>query len=250
MVRRKHVGTFVACLLIFASLWRLPLGQNPRVAFQAFFEISLIALFGVVLWRANKWVALFLALATVSAVYPNGGPASWLAFRSVLCGLLWYMLVVHFVNTQGVRAIMDAMCIIALANTMFLIAQALGASIHTVGFDLVYRPLIKGTGTPPVGLMANRGEASCLLAFCLPAFFSRKIWKCFLPVVIIGVVLTKSTAGLLASAAGILFYACIMGKAMWVIICTVPALILYCLYIDLPGFERWDVWKKGWQIYK
>lgn len=246
----KRIGIIVACLLIFASVWRLPLVTNPRLAFQMFFEITVFGLFGVLLWHANKWFALFFILAFISSVYPNGDPVSWVAFRSVFYGLLWYLLIVHFVNTRGIQPIIDAMCIIALANVLLLITQELGLCMKTIGFDLIYTPL-SGKGTRPVGLMANRNEVSCLLAFCLPAFFSRKRWKYFLPAIILGLFLAKSTGGILASTVGILFYLCMRGRIVWGLCFVISAIFLHWLFMDFPSSSgRWEPWKKGWKLYK
>ena len=84
---------------------------SPRVAFQLFFETVVLVLFAVLLWKANKWISLFLVLAVVSSIYPNGGPVSFTAFRFVLYGLFWYFFLVSVLRVKDIQPLMNANCL-------------------------------------------------------------------------------------------------------------------------------------------
>lgn len=288
--KNNFIAGFAAVLLVMAATWRPPVPE-PRVGFDLIFQFSVFCLLAVVLWigttqgrrppslRATagcKWWALFLMLAFVSrivAFYTLGklSIVSYVAFFSVVCGVLWFFLLVMFVDTgKGVTHLMDAICIIALFNVLFLIFQ------HFT-IDPLWKPRGGGEATSyahSVGLMSDRNNASALLAFCFPAFlrFEPKTichikqftfpiyWWPYLGIfVLLGLIRTTSCGGAVALFAGLLCYAMFLPwqfhYKIWLLLILVVAIGFFFVFVDKPKLSstsssRFRIAKQGIELYK
>jgi len=199
--------------------------------------MAVVIVLAALLWVwGAKYFSLFLLLGLVSSFWPFYDKASYFAFHSVLYAMIWIMLVMFFMG-HHLDILLDAMCIIALANVVFVLLQL-------SGIWLLYQ-----TTKSPVGLMANPNETSALIAFCAPAFWRGK-WKYALPALIIGLFCVNSFAGPLSLGCGVVVYAFLKGKIYLSLGLVLCAVLLYGLLIDLPGMERWQVWKRGLQLFK
>lgn len=268
---KNLIAGFAAILLVVAATWRPPVPE-PRIGFDLIFQFSTFCLLAVVLWigssRADsplratagcKYWAMFLMLAFMSriiAFYTLGrlSIVSYVAFFSVLSGVLWFFLLVMFVDSdRGVKYLMDAMCVIALFNVLFLALQ------HFT-IDPLWKPKGGGQATAfahSVGLMSDRNNASALLAFCFPAFLrSGWIWLAILPLV--GLVRTMSCGGAFALGAGLLCYAMFL-PFVWqykavVVGGVLVVLLLYSVFVDSPALsmssERVVIAKQGLEVCK
>lgn len=128
----------------------------------------------------------------------------------------------------------NAVCLIALTNITVQIIQMCGVSFP--------RGLIPDAQYGFVGLMGNVNETSALLAVCLPFFF-RKRWAWLIPVVVGGLVMARTTNGIIAS--GII-------SLVWLFINhrrTAIVAVCYCAIIALAGaylltVDRLDIGKQ------
>ena len=240
--RSKGVAAAAAIFLLVAGGVRFPC-DNVRLLMVLLFSGAVVGLTAVVMWNVNRWLAYFLAAAFWSMLFPVYSRESHLAFQMVFYGAVWYGFVVLFVKDINVRFLLDAMCLIALANVAMLTMQ-------TLGHDPLYIPRPQWAGTTPhVGLMTNPNEVSALLAFCAPAFL-RGRYKWGLVAVIVGLVMAQSTGGAFALAAGLMFYEFANGRIWKPLVACGIAVVLFSLAVDMPHLGgREATWKFALSIY-
>ena len=243
-ITRPHSSPslWMAVILAGASILRVPC-DDIRLSFVLVFEIGITAGLAVLLWRHNKWIALFLLMSIFSRMWPFYDRYSYVAFINILFGVLWYFLVVSTSDFRRVHFMFNAMCVIALANVVMLMLQQFNV-------DPIFTPVM-GNDDPPVGLMSNKNMASALLAFTFPAFM-RPRWKWLIPVIIGGLLMTKSTGGPIALAAGLVFYSLVRGKALLWLAMALCLVLGYVAFVDMPVFfnARLDSWMQAWGYYK
>lgn len=164
---------------------------------------------------------------------------------------------------------MDAICVIALFNVLFLVFQ-----YFTV--DPLWKPIGGGkshASLHSVGLMSDRNNASALLAFCFPAFlrtesktiyhigrFSFPIyWWPYLAIFPIwGLIRTTSCGGAVAVFVGILCYAMFLPRALHykavVMGVAVLAILSYFKFVNDPNIStsshRFVTAKQGLELCK
>jgi len=99
--------------------------------------------------------------------------------------------------------------------------------------------------------MANQNEVAALYAFCLPAFF-RKRFTVGIPMIFGGILLAKTSLGMASAVVGIWVYILILSPklALIFIIPGVILCILYLVFIDMPTFFRFTVWKYALNMHK
>lgn len=192
-IQRQDNTGIIGGLIIFAVVIRLPMNPGEcRAWFEVLFEIALAMAFAGVLWGYNKWVALFLILTVFSAFWPHYGPMSYLAWRAVFNGCLWYYIVVKYLNMNKINMIYDTMIACAIIHVFMGMTQFLNIE------SLVKSPF-------PVGLMANPIEFSALIVFCLPAFFREgRFW--LIPIPFAGLIISGPFLGMASGIIGICFY--------------------------------------------
>jgi len=111
--------------------------------------------------------------------------------------------------------IYNTVCIIALANVAVQVIQLCGVSFP--------RGLLPYNQYGFVGLMGNVNETSALLAVCLPFFF-RKRYAWAIPAIVAGLVMARTTNGIIAAAVVSGIWLCMrFGKLALTVI---PALVL------------------------
>ena len=229
-LKNNHIIIAAAFLLIVASLWRLnilDINTKPRVIFLAFFELSVMVLFAVVLWgKASKWWALFLLLTVISTACPLLSARSYGINKLILLGCLWFFFLVNYLKEDSIKYLLDAICIIALCNVVFLVVQYMN-------INPLYLPKKEGQKVI-VGLMANPNQVSALLAFCFPAFL-RGRWKWLIPAVLLGLILAKSFAGPLAVGIGMIVYIAAKQTLVRSLIVVIIALMLFAGLVDKPS---------------
>ena len=185
---------FAVAILLAVSIVRIPVADGyMRSLFQMITEAGVFFLFAVFIYCfVNKWVGLFLALTVFSTIYPSFGKWSHMARGAVVVGCLWYTLIV--LTVKDTRYLLNAICIIALANIFFAILQYCNMDPYSV----VTFGLMKSASSQITGLMANKNMLSALIAFSLPAFF-RKRWVWFVPLIFYGLTIASSTGGALSA---------------------------------------------------
>jgi len=255
IIQRRSNATIplmAAGLLIGAAVIRIPC-DDIRLSFRLVFEIAVVAGLGLIVWQFNRWIASFLGLALISMMYPFYDRHSYLAFQAVFYGAAWYMLLVLVIDRDRVNVMLNAICILAFIHIAMLILQ-------NFNMDPLFTP-VRGGRDVPVGLMSNRNMVSALLAFCFPAFL-RRGWAWGIPVVLLGLLLAKSTGGAMALAAGMVFY-CVIRAAgnrtraeiignVLILAAVAVGIIIFCGYVDRPNFfnARLDAWINALRYYE
>ena len=233
----KTLAAVIAMIFFFAAILRLP-GLTPanyRLYMIGLFNLMILFSFVCFLWViVNKWVALFLLLAIVSRGFPLPTEVAAETFEYIVYGIIWYC-VVFFTARHVPDYYLDALCVIALANTMALIVQHLPIRSWYVGV--------------PSGLMSNPNETSTCLAMCLPACFRPgRTW--FIPVVLTGLVLSKSFGGVLAASFGLIFFGYMQGGIVITTTLVLAGLVGFYLFIDKPAtVERLEPWQRALELY-
>jgi hypothetical protein len=175
----KHYALLLGIILAFSAIIRIPTDEL-RLSMRLFFELGVGYGLSVYLWQHNKWVAMFVALATFSVLFPiplirrfyvaflpNNKMNIWqgyMAFNAIVYGVIWYAMLLR-IDPERMHLAYNAMCIIALVNVYWLVLQSNNSDplFHSKE-DLSFRGLT-------VALMGNPHLASGLLAICFPAFF-------------------------------------------------------------------------------
>jgi len=240
-------GFFVALILLIVSVLQIPAPPGyTRAAFRFICECGIVLLLASFIYqKVNKWVGLFLGLTLLSSIYPAYTKYSLLARNAVIFWCLWYSLLVLTVKKE--RALLNVICIIALINVGFQMLQFFN-------IDPVHKA-IDGGHDLPTGLLSNINQTSALLAFCFPAFL-RKQWKWGIFIVLLGLVLAKSTGGVVAVSIGVLFYGLVYFWGAWkkiIIISLILAgcFLIFLLLIDRPSCSnRLDKWIIGLKLLK
>lgn len=253
--QRNRWPLFFGILILLISVIRFPVPDDQyRALFRYLAEIAVfIGLAVYIMSRVNVWVGLFLALATFSCIYPVFGKASVLARQAILIGCLWYSIIVLTVDRANIKWLFNCLCFVSIANTIFLVIQTMGYDPYVI-FSL---GMFTSTVTDNSGLMANRNEASMMISMTMPAFFRRK-WILFVLIPIVGLVLAKSTCGVIAILCGIGFCLLYSGKGehnpfgihpfLRVAILSLCGafFLLFLAFIDTPCIAmRLQIWESG-----
>lgn len=223
--------------MVAVAVFRFPVAPGMiRLSMGMLFDLLVVAIVAAWVWKASPYAGGLLVLSAFSMVYPIYGKWGFLAFHDIMFGLLFFsMLVYAFRKYPGeTSTVMDAICVIAVANLLFQFMQALK-------IDPLYKPMSSGT----VGLMTNQNEVSALLAFSVPAFLRPK-WIWWTPLVLLGLVLAETFSGVLSVGAGALFLAlCLCRRKLIIVGVGAVAVIVFGAYaalVDLPGMERLSIW--------
>ncbi len=239
--------------IVFGLMFFLPsMVINLRIQ-ESIFPIVAIGLFlAGLIFHKNKAVACSLIFIIGVAIW-RFTPASWEFLRmAVICGAFYLALVIYYPRI-GYRknAIYNTLCIIALVNVLWLILQSKGVNIF-------FNPRAGFSEILHTGFFANQNETSIFLAMMLPFFF-RKYWHWGLIPMIAGLMLTKSSIGIIA--VGIIGVIYLFAK-FWrsehkeeIIGSSLIAMILLGAFffskIDKPSTSsRIEAWKRGMYMIK
>jgi hypothetical protein len=231
--------------MVASITWIYPVADlsDPRFSSAFRFETVVMLALAFCVWRVNPWVACFLIMAWCSSVFPFSTRYSVMAFRAVLVGVLWYYCIIHIFTVRSMPMLQNAMCIIALCNVLML-------GFQSFGIDPIFRA-VDGTGARPVGLLANRNETAALLAFCFPAFL-RPRWRYLAPVIVISMIATRSSGGLVSVMAGSILLCLFYARFAWAAGLTALAIIAaLCFQAEVATsfVVRWPAWMLGIKLY-
>lgn len=238
--RFNNYPVAVAVILILVCVFRLP-ARDVRMSFILLFEYGAMLALSLWIWRENKWLSMFLILCLYSSLWPHYDKYTFLTLHDIFLGVIWYMIIVRAMNGKE-DILLDAICIVALANVVFLIMQ-------TCGFDPIFKPIDPKLSAVNVGLQGNKNETAAMLAFCFPAFLREKWWK-VAPLVVLGQFLAATSLGMIAMAAGGLFFATIKGYWKIGLMVTVGVVGAFLLLADTPTYShRMNVLTQGWDLF-
>lgn len=219
-------------LLIVAAVFRFPC-DDVRGSFALLVDVGISVGFAAYLFRVNPWWGMFMGAASLSLIFPHYTQLSYIAHRAVLFGFVWIVIVYH-ANPEDM---MDAICIVALCNVAFLVLQFLG-------IDPLYHTKY------PVGLMANRNEASALLGISFAAFL-RGRWKYFIPLVLLGLALTRSLGGFGCLVACAVVYCIAKRERVILVMLILASLSFGFIATDGNPFNgRLQIWAAGIEYLK
>lgn len=233
-----------AIMIILVAVWRIP-PASIRALMLCYFEGAAAVLFAAILWRYNPWLAGFLMLALVSMYYPFYTNRSYLTFHHIFLGLVWYYALAAYLKPEYVKHILDAICIAALANVVLMALQELG--LDPIFIDRIS----KGPHRYATGFMGNTNLASAYISLSLPAFFRKGWYWCIVPLAA-AVVAASASMGFIALCLGLaIWYFSNIGRAaVYQIPIAVSLIILFFIFVDTPGTERFTPLKMTLKAYK
>lgn len=183
-------------VLVGASLLRLPGEGEMRAMTRVTTEMVMV--FGLAAWIAyyiNPWVGLFLALASVTAAFPIFDRFAYWRREAIVFGAVWYA----FVNGLDRDHLLDAVCIVVVVNLFAVLMQYFGIDPYAFfSFGL----MDSHSDGRIIGLLFNENELSALFGISFWAF-SRGPLFVFMPFIVIGIFLTKSSVGLAAAGVSV-----------------------------------------------
>lgn len=245
------ISKIAPIFIVMAIFWIYPTADIADTRYSAYFRFvaASVVLFALMMWGINRWVALFFMVAALSSIFPFSTRESSFAMRAVFIGCLWFYLISRMPK-YSVPWLMNAMCVVAIFNSVMVLSQFFG-------FDPIFIPKKDFAGTVPiVGFTGNPNEAAALLAFCIPAFF-RKRWSWVLLLIIPGVIVTNTSAGIACVAIAIATYALLKGGWIEYLLCFYALIMAICYIIAFDGSivpnslkERFLAWETGYEIYK
>lgn len=243
--RLNNPALVLAGALVAMAIIRIPVPDGQmRSLFQLLAESCVMIAFGLlVVMRVNKWVGLFLLLAVFSSVHPVFDKSSYIARNAVLTGCLWYFMVGRLrLAAWNINYIYNGICIIGMINTVFAVMQRYGIDPYALVTFGAMKSEVAGKAYS--GLVANPNTLSALLAFSIPAFMRQYWWPGIL-IVTAGLVVAKSTGGLIAGTAGITFYILAAKRHYYLLIMIGLGALLFFRYVDMPrinGGDRVEKW--------
>jgi len=240
-IHSKSAAWVLGAIILFSGVVRYPC-DDIRLLCRLLFEMAVAGAVVMTLWHINRWWAAFLALSTISFVFPFYDRSSYLAFNAVLYAAIWYIVVAAAVTQKSIPTILNAICIMALCHVAMQTVQHLGMDPWFVSTNHKHNLV-------PVGLMGNRNSTGALLALAFPAFL-RSRWWILLPVIGYGLVLAASSGPALAVMVGAGFYlltlTVIPPWVKWTALAAVTMVaILFFSFVDRPRIfsdSRWTAW--------
>jgi len=201
--------------------------------------LLIVGISAVVFWYVDAWIGLFVALAAVSPLFFKFDVFAYMRREAILLGIAWYVVVAKLAWR---RYLVNALCVVALFNSLAVILQAFKVDPYAVfSFGLMH-------GTSRLtGLMFNENELSCLLGVTVPFFLSRP-WRWFIPVVVAALVLPRSTVGILAAAAGGIVWLICHRKEWWIAYIALAGaayVILWDTNLMASAAVRWGFYKQA-----
>ncbi len=225
-----------------------------------------MAVFIVFFLIKNKWIATYIVWAILCTLMKYT-PLAYVTMHTIFIGVVFYQVFANCLDKERVKLALNAICIIAFIQVGIMVLQYFGAWLiifpKVVGASTnaefietstyVGKFLIINRGDYPIfGFMSNTNMASSLLAVCLPAFF-RKKWKLFIPIVLLGLALSRGFGGIIPAGLVLSWYIWYgAGRYRWPIIASIMGIIIFYFLEKKPfkvGYTsslwlRYMVWKQ------
>lgn len=234
-IRDKVTAAAVVAVLISVTLFMMPYLQSSIRNNRVFgLGVVCLAVMSLLMLRHSFTGALLLGYVTVS-LWLSASETMGSAMYQILClsGLFLLASATYPRWSQHKHWIYDTVCIIALANVAAQMVQLCGVSFP--------RGLLPYNQYGFVGLMGNVNETSALLAVCLPFFFIKR-WAWAIPAIVTGILMARTTNGIIA-AAGVSSIWMVAYYRKWVVIALCCAIIA-CAGACLLTVDRLDIPKQ------
>ncbi len=214
----KLLTVFAGLLLVSMAVLRV---RTPEQ--YARFGFLLVMYWGVVFatgslifLKVDKWIGAFVISCLFYSIFPSLTFRSGYTLFAIFLGSVWYL----FLTTENINPVglLNGLAVIAIINSVLVLLQWSSGN----------------TNFPMVGLMGNINEVSAILGVCLPSLF-RRYWRCFIPMVLVGLVLSKSFGGLAAAGVSIIVYGFYHGYRFLPVVCVTGCVVAYYLFVDTPG---------------
>lgn len=243
--------------------------KDPRISMAIVTNLLIFVSFFILISTVNVWIGLFLLLAVVFSRYPETTDGSRQALGNILLMMVWFYICIQIITDEKrVSLFLGLICLAGIANAVILIFQHFNLDL---GVKVVQRT---GLAFDDIrtGLMDCRNSASAILAVTLPAFFRRRWWY-LIPLILIGLVLSKSTGGVMAAGVVIVVYSMYRMPDFVSIIHRIPKMqsvqfmnawtlrtvwaafivcltVFYLQFIDSPGMiGRLTAWLEASQLF-
>ena len=187
------------------------------------------------LFIRNIWVKAFLlwsliTLISVSMRAPEQAAAgAFIGFHYIFLFGIFFQILDNCVDKKNTRMILNGLCCIALAQTIYIVFQHFK-------LDPFFKGMIGKAGYESmdvkdlvVGTWGHTNFAGAYLAASIPLFL-RKRWFWFIPFMILAIYWGRSWGAIAACAAGVIFWALFMTKGktkIAIIVLTILGALLY-----------------------
>ena len=246
-------NTLPLSLLLFVMIWGglilIPTSVSLRDQRIENISYALFMATGFYIFRKiSKTAGLMVlwtgAISVMSFIY-----ATDTFFTIFACMILFIGITLNYGQIKDYKTkIYDCMIIIVTINVIFQVMQRFG--IYYISYP------VPGTEMFLCGLMNNVNDVSALYAILLPAFL-RKNRLYLLPVVLLGLYLSVTLNGVLASFCVLTIYAIVKTKraavAYSIVAVALSTIVLYSVYIDKTDYQsqkngRLYFWQKTIEI--
>ena len=226
---RPSDSLILAFFLFLSVLVLLPTGIESRDQRYGNMLIFSILCMGLYSMRLNFMVGLLLSY---SSIFMFAKVAEMPIVNVIIVVASLFVFVASSRDKRIQEAGYDLICATAIFNVMWQALQLNG--IFWINIPL---PLYASTGL--VGLMGNTNETGAILAMSLPCFF-RKRWALWIPVIIAGIMLSRShgaavTALIIVTTYGL---ASLRGTSRVSALLAVIVLFMAFLWIKPVDFKR------------
>ena len=228
----------------------------------------------IMFYVRNIWMKAF-ALWVLIRLAITFNPNTFNQFIMVMLFVFFYQSIKNKLELQHYRLILNTICIIGIIQVLMQIAQCFNwwlvlypkgyfhkpltiqnfsiENKYLGGFIINLKQGFQSYKHYITGFFGNTGDASIFLALVFPAFF-RKKWRWFIPLILIGLLLTRALSGIFASFIAILYFIVFAVKKYRYKLAILFS--LFCVWIyqfigttkALFSFSgRLPVWKEIWQ---
>lgn len=244
--------TKAANILTLISLIIIPLGITGPNVHQAHVNTLLLVCFvGLALYLKNKWLTMFMLYVSawwafvyfmiwIGRIHPQMSLIVIDAILFFVFGAIFYLAVYH--SPFKLDTWFNIICIAVLIQCVIGILQQFGFDLP----ELLLKPFVKVNkegGGNVTGTLGNRNFFSTFLAISFP-FFIRKKWIWFIPVIVAGLIIGKTSSAGIAVIIGMAYF---IGGWRLAVLILFP-LIAYLLIFDYSHIfqnERIEMWRDG-----
>ena len=166
----------------------------------------------------------------------------------ILAGLIFYKAVYRGDIPLSLWG--NVICLVATLQSLLGIMQVSGFD-PVVWFLKNCVELISTSENAAAGTLGNQNFLAAYLAISIPFFLNkdesfRKTRLCLLPVILVALLLTKTTTAFAAAIVGVAF---LYGGVRWAVISVLPAVVIYGIKYQNAPFsnERIMYWKDAWE---